>query len=196
MAGQVGQLADCNAAAFERRLNHLVVVGEKQHTGRLDAAKILAVEPNVPIRPRPTERRPLKIEQHVMREIGGRPERPGRIVREPWRANRKGLVVDQPLAAGKPFADLASLEAWARPILIRSVWIDFCYPASTQQLVSAVARLHSSYPGAIPLRTLSPGEEGCAPAIGHPSSSQAHETIVHADAEYLATDEWGRSTLP
>jgi hypothetical protein len=103
---------------------------------------------------------------------------------------------DHYVAAGKPFADLAALEAWAKPILIRSVWLDFCYPVSTGQFVSTVERLHSAYSGGMQVRTLSSGDEGCVSVASRSSASPAHETVVRADAEYLATDEFGRGKLP
>ena len=44
---------------------------------------------------------------------------------------------DRYVAAGKSFADLAGLEAWAKPILLRALWLDNCSPASTKQLLAA-----------------------------------------------------------
>jgi hypothetical protein len=97
---------------------------------------------------------------------------------------------DRYVVAGKLFADLAALEAWAGPIANRSAWLDFCYPATTRELVSTVERLHSAYSGGMQIRTPHPGEGGCVPAAGHssPSPLPAHEAIMRADAEYLATD--------
>jgi len=103
---------------------------------------------------------------------------------------------DRYVAAGKPFADLAALEAWARPILIRSVWLDFCYPASTTQLLSAVEHVRSAYSGSMQIRTFSPEERGCASATDDARSPSARETIVRGDAGYLVADEFGRGRLP
>jgi hypothetical protein len=103
---------------------------------------------------------------------------------------------DHYVAAGKPFADLASLEAWAKPILIHTVWLDFCGPVSTTQLLDAVARFHAAYPEGIQVRTLSPGDAGCVYAAGRASRSAAEEDLVPADAGFLASDESGRSKLP
>ena len=103
---------------------------------------------------------------------------------------------DHYVAAGKPFADLAALEAWARPIVIRSVWLDFCYPATTRELVTTVERLHLTYSAGMQVRTLSLGEAGCVPAAGHSSSPPAHVASMRVDAEYLATDEFSRGKLP
>lgn len=50
---------------------------------------------------------------------------------------------DRYVAAGKPFSELAALEAWAKPIQIRTLWLDSCGNASTKQLVAAVERFHS-----------------------------------------------------
>jgi hypothetical protein len=52
---------------------------------------------------------------------------------------------DRYVAAGKPFSDLAALEAWAKPIRIRVLWLDSCGPASTKQLLAAVERFHFVY---------------------------------------------------
>src|SRR5512132_1536009 len=52
---------------------------------------------------------------------------------------------DRYVAAGKPFSDLATLEAWAKPIHIRTLWLDSCGTASTKQLLAAVERFHSVY---------------------------------------------------
>lgn len=103
---------------------------------------------------------------------------------------------DRYVAAGKPFADLAALEAWARPIVIRSVWLDFCYPATTRELVSTVERFHSVYSSGMQVRTLSPGEAGCVQAAGSPNPLPAHVAITRTEADYLATDESGRGKLP
>lgn len=87
---------------------------------------------------------------------------------------------DHYVAAGKPFADLAALEAWARPILIRSVWLDFCYPASAKEIVSAVERVRATYSSDMQIRMLSAGQERCASEAEHTSSSStsAHEQLV------------------
>ena len=103
---------------------------------------------------------------------------------------------DHYVASGKPFADLAALEAWARPIVIRSVWLDFCYPATTGELVSTVQRLHPVYSSGMQIRILSSGEAGCVPTVGRSHPTSAHVATVRADIEYLAADEFGRSTLP
>ncbi len=113
--------------------------------------------------------------------------------------NTRRLIADcrrNYVAAGKPFADLAALEAWARPIVIRSVWLDFCYPATTRELVSTVERLHSAYSSGMQIRTLHPGEGECVLAAGHSSPLPAHVASMRADAEHLATDEFGRGKLP
>lgn len=88
---------------------------------------------------------------------------------------------DQYVVAGKPFADLAAVEAWARPILIRSVWLDFCYPASTKEIVAAVERVHSAYSSGMQIRMLSSAEERCIPATDHESASSAHGKTARAD---------------
>ena len=89
---------------------------------------------------------------------------------------------DHYVAAGKPFTDFAAVKAWARPILIRSVWLDFCYPASTREIVSAVERVHSAYSSGMQIRVLSPAEEGCLSAADQESSSSAQKKTARADA--------------
>lgn len=103
---------------------------------------------------------------------------------------------DHYVAAGKPFTDLAALEAWARPIVIRSVWLDFCFPASTPQLVATVERIHSRYSAGLQVRTLSGTEEECVSAAAQSSSTQANGPIVRADADSRATAGFSRGKLP
>ena len=99
---------------------------------------------------------------------------------------------DRYVAAGKPFPDVAALAAWARPIVIRTLWLDTCGPASTKQLLAAVEQFQSTYPDGIQIRALPQGEAGCASAAGSETSFQPG----HTDAAYLAADESGRSILP
>ena len=102
---------------------------------------------------------------------------------------------DRYVAAGRPFADVAALAAWAKPIVIRTLWLDTCGPASTKQLLAAVERFQSDYPEGIQIRALSPEDAGCESA-----SSRRHMVTElgdrPTDAEYLAADESGRSILP
>jgi len=100
---------------------------------------------------------------------------------------------DRYVAGGKPFADLASLEAWARPILLREVWVDSCGPAAAAQTLAAVERLQSAYKGAIRVRTLASGEAACVSAGEYARLSY---DLRPEDRAYLATDESGRSVLP
>ena len=102
---------------------------------------------------------------------------------------------DRYVAAGKPFSDLAALEAWVKPIQIRTLWLDSCGNASTKQVVAAVERFHSVYAEGIQIRTFAAGEPAClgaeeqagrAPRGGEPDSGRA----------YYATDQFGRSTMP
>ncbi|MCG6873612.1 MAG: hypothetical protein LJE97_00830 [Betaproteobacteria bacterium] len=102
---------------------------------------------------------------------------------------------DHYVAAGKPFANLAAVQAWAKPILIRTVWLDFCGPVSTKKLLATVERFHSVYSDGIQVRTLSPGEAGCVSSADSKSSSQAAVGSLRADAD-LAADERSRSTRP
>lgn len=103
---------------------------------------------------------------------------------------------DHYVAAGKPFTDLAALEAWARPIVIRSVWLDFCFPASTPQLVATVERIHSAYSAGMQVRTLSGSEDECVSAAANARPTPAHKPPLRTDADYLATDEFRRGKLP
>src|SRR6267142_2865024 len=68
---------------------------------------------------------------------------------------------DRYVAAGKPFSDLGALEAWAKPIRIRVLWLDSCGPASTGQLLAAVERFHRVYVEGVQIRTFGAAEPGC-----------------------------------
>jgi hypothetical protein len=103
---------------------------------------------------------------------------------------------DHYVAAGKPFANLAALEAWASTIVIRTVWLDFCGPVSTKQLLTTVERFHSAYPLGIQVRTSSEAEERCVSEAESKSWSQGALGPLRANVEYLAIDENGRSMLP
>lgn len=103
---------------------------------------------------------------------------------------------DRYVAAGKPFVELAALEAWAKPIVIREVWLDGCGPASGKQLIAALERFHSTYWTRIRVRTFPPGEAACVSAAAYAGLAQDIALQRPADAEFLATDASGRSTLP
>lgn len=103
---------------------------------------------------------------------------------------------DYYVAAGRAFADVASLAAWAEPILIRTLWLDTCSPASTKQLLAAVERFQSMYPEGIQIRALPPGESGCVSAMDNKSTMPTNAKAPSADAGYFASDESGRSMLP
>ena len=98
---------------------------------------------------------------------------------------------DRYVAAGKPFSDLAALEAWAKPIHIRTLWLDSCGNASAKQLVAAVERFHSVYAEGVQVRTFAAGEPECLGA-----GEQAGVSRPLADVAYHATDQHGRSTMP
>jgi len=98
---------------------------------------------------------------------------------------------DRYVAAGKPFATLAALEDWAKPIVLREVWVDSCGPASAAQAFAAVERLQTTYKGVIRVRSLPSGEATCVSAAEYASSGARA-----VDWSHLATDETGRSILP
>jgi hypothetical protein len=103
---------------------------------------------------------------------------------------------DRYIAAGKPFVELAALEAWVRPILIREVWLDGCGPASGKQLMAVVERFQSEYWERMRIRTLPSEEAGCASAAAHAGPLTSDVVQRPADVEFLATDDAGRSILP
>ncbi|HZM33582.1 MAG TPA: hypothetical protein VFC18_03735 [Burkholderiales bacterium] len=103
---------------------------------------------------------------------------------------------DRYIAAGKPFSDLASLEAWAKLIRIHVLWLDSCDPASTKSLMAAVERFHSVYQEGIQIRTFAPGAPECVAAAEEASGMAARVRRLSVDNEYYATDEHGRSKLP
>jgi ABC-type sugar transport system substrate-binding protein len=100
---------------------------------------------------------------------------------------------DRYVAAGKAFADLAALEAWAKAIRIRTVWLDSCGNTSTKQLLAAVERFHTVYAEGVQIRTLSPGDPGCLEPVAGPAT---RARALPADNQYLVTDRAGRSALP
>jgi hypothetical protein len=104
---------------------------------------------------------------------------------------------DRYVAAGKPFSDLAGLEAWAKPIRIRTLWLDSCGAASTKRLLAAVERFHSVYPEGVQIRTFNVGEPGClALAAELATGGRGVPSRFPAVPEYYATDRFGRSTMP
>ena len=103
---------------------------------------------------------------------------------------------DRYVAAGKPFADLAELEAWAKPIRIRVLWLDSCGPASTSRLLAAVERFHTMYVEGVQIRTFSLGAPACVGATEQAGWALDGLTQARTDASYYATDQSGRSTMP
>lgn len=104
---------------------------------------------------------------------------------------------DRYIAAGKPFSDLAALEAWAKPIQIRTLWLDSCGPASTKQLVAAVERFHSVYAEGIQIRTFTAGEAACLVVLAEQATAGRDDASrVSSVPDYYATDRYGRSTMP
>jgi hypothetical protein len=104
---------------------------------------------------------------------------------------------DRYVAAGKPFSDLGALEAWAKPIRIRILWLDSCGPASTGQLLAAVERFHRVYVEGVQIRTFGAGEPGCLePTVERVNWRRDGVGRAPADDAYYATDQYGRSTMP
>ena len=68
---------------------------------------------------------------------------------------------DRYIAAGKPFATLPALEAWAKPIVLQEIWVDSCGPASARQALVAAERFQSTYKKAVRIRSLASTEKGC-----------------------------------
>ena len=102
---------------------------------------------------------------------------------------------DRYVAAGKPFADVAALEMWAKPILISEVRLETCSPGSGKQLLAAVERFQEVYKEAIVIKVQSPGE----PATCASAAVYAREALVDQrpdDREYLVSDASGRSIIP
>ena len=65
------------------------------------------------------------------------------------------------IAAGKPFTTLAALEAWAKSILIREVWVDSCGPSSAPRALAAAERFQSVHKKAIRVRSRPFGDRDC-----------------------------------
>jgi hypothetical protein len=100
---------------------------------------------------------------------------------------------DRYVAAGRPFADLASLDAWAKTIRIRTVWLDGCGNASARQLIAAVERFYPLYTEGVQVRVLGPADPGCVEPV---VVGTAQVRALPAAHEYFATDRAGRSALP
>jgi hypothetical protein len=99
---------------------------------------------------------------------------------------------DRYVAAGKQFTDLAALEAWAKPIQLRTLWLDSCGNTSTRQLLAAVERFYAAYAEGVQIRTFGPGDPGCLEPVAFVAPVRA----LPGGREYLATDRSGRSVLP
>ena len=100
---------------------------------------------------------------------------------------------DRYVAAGKQFTDLAALEAWAKPIAIRTLWLDSCGNASTKQLLAAVERFYAVYAEGVQIRTFAPGDPGCLEPV---ADLGTRVFAIPAGYEYLATDRSGRGVMP
>ena len=103
------------------------------------------------------------------------------------------VFADRYVAAGKPFTDVAVLEAWAKPARSPVLWLDSCGPGSTGQLLAAVERFHTIYAG-IQIRTFAAGEAACA-GMGEPTS-QASLSEAPPYLPYYQSDRTGRSLVP
>jgi hypothetical protein len=99
---------------------------------------------------------------------------------------------DRYVAAGKQFTDLAALEAWAKPIRIRTLWLDSCGNTSTKRLLAAVERFYTVYSEGVQIRTFGPGDPGCLEPVAFVAPARA----LPGGREYLATDRSGRSVMP
>ena len=106
------------------------------------------------------------------------------------------IFPDRYVAAGKPFSDLAALEAWAKPIRIRFLWLDTCAPATARQLLAAVERFHSVYAEGIQIRALDPNDPRCVSEAEDANWSRITAVRLPSSDEYQATDESGRSSMP
>jgi hypothetical protein len=115
----------------------------------------------------------------------------------PQEALNVKVFPDRYVVAGKPFSDLAALEAWAKPSLIRTLWLDSCGNASTTQLLAAVERFHRVYAKGVQIRTFAADEPACVGAVDQ-ASEAARDSVTRGagDEAYFATDQYGRSTIP
>jgi len=100
------------------------------------------------------------------------------------------VFADRYVTAGRQFVDLKALHEWARPILIREVWLDGCGPASAKSLQAASLAFQPEAGRLLRVRMLSPVEGGCATSVPASAVAPADERA------YLASDAAGRSILP
>jgi hypothetical protein len=103
---------------------------------------------------------------------------------------------DRYVAVGKQFADLAALEAWAKPIVLQELRLETCSSGAGKQLLAAAARFHDVYREAVLIRTRSPGEPAACASAAHAGAMPAVAGTRPDDREYLATNASGRSILP
>lgn len=106
------------------------------------------------------------------------------------------VFADRYVAAGKPFSDLATLEAWAKPIRSRVLWLDSCGPASKGQLLAAVERFHTAYVEGVQIRTFAAGEPACVGTAEQASAGRNSVSRELTDGAYYASDKSGRSLVP
>lgn len=90
--------------------------------------------------------------------------------------------------------DAPALEARLEPKAMQLVRLEHCGPGSARALLAAVERLHVAQTGTLEIRALPDGEPGCSTAAGDRLPGHAHGRAT--DADYLATDAFGRSILP
>ena len=106
------------------------------------------------------------------------------------------VLPDRYTVGERQFSDVVALEAWMKPAGARVLQLDACGAASAKQLLTAVERFHAVYVEGIEIRTLSEVESECvieAAPTGRPSNSIGRRLIPD---EHLATDQYGRSTIP
>ncbi|HZA95462.1 MAG TPA: hypothetical protein VE421_04935 [Burkholderiaceae bacterium] len=106
------------------------------------------------------------------------------------------IFADRYVVAGKPFSDIAALEAWAAPNRTRVLRLDSCGPASTEHLLAAVERFHKVYVEGIQIRSFAAGEPACVGSVEQASSSLNSASEIQTGLPYYPSDKSGRSLVP
>jgi len=104
------------------------------------------------------------------------------------------IFPDHYVAGGERFTSLEALEAWVKPSGARIVRLDACGQTS-RRLLAVVQRLNRANVRQVEIRA-SAGDPGCPDAEAERVTAPLAAGPLAADSAYLATDRYGRSTMP
>ena len=101
------------------------------------------------------------------------------------------VFADHYAVGDQRFGDVATLEAWLKPMAARTLRLENCGRASAERLVAAVQRFHLLYDEGITVRYLG---DGCIAHVAQPR--WLDNAVDVSGSPYLAVDADGRGTLP